>query len=285
MNQSHPSLGLCFFDNQLFYAINDQQESKKLARIGSIDFNFDVTDAIISGDSRHFPGIRQTVARLKQQYDVRHIRILSLPFNECWTILPKMVYDNADEREAHINILMNGVDRNQIHPTWYNLSNQNFKFLLLRNQQALKGLEKLAPSASTTDLISEFELGDRWVQHTNAGGSFITICCFNRCISISSFILGKMRGATYITYEDVEDLPYLWLQQAQQHSWMQGLHEEFHVYGTKAYQIIDILEPFWDEAGHVIKMDALQKMQVQADEDTYGFSLEQAFPAILLALE
>lgn len=284
MGQSQSGLGLCFFGNQLFYAVNNQQDSKKLARIGCVDFNFEVTQAIINGDKDHFPGIQQSIARLKKQYNIDHIRILSLPYKECWTTMPKLVYDNSDEREAHINILMNGVDRKHIHPTWYELSNHDYKFLMLRNDESLKGLKKLSPSASTTDLISEFELGDRWVQHTKAGGSFMTVCCFDGCISVCSYILGKMRGATYINYDHIEDLPYLWLQNTQQLGWMQGLHEEFHVYGNQAYKIIEILEPFWDDAGSVIKMDTLQKIQVEAEEQTYSFTLEKAYPAILLAL-
>lgn len=284
MEQSHSGLGLCFFGNQLFYAVNDKQDPKKLARIGCFDFNFEVTQAIIEGDDEHFPGIQQTIAQLKEQYNVGQVRILSLPYKECWTTVPKLVYDNPDEREAHINILMSAVERKKVHPTWYELSNQDYKFLMLRNEEELRGLKKMIPSVSSTDLISEFELGDRWVQHTEAGGSFMTICCFNGCISVCSYILGKMRGATYIKYDDIEDLPYLWLQQAQQLNWMKGLHEEFHVYGEDAYKVIEILEPFWDDAGKVIKMDTLQKIQVEADEQTYSFNLEKAYPAILLAL-
>lgn len=285
MMQPDPNLGLCFFDNQLYYAVNSPEQPKKLARIGSVAFNFDVTDAIITGDEQHFPGIRQTVTRLRDRFSINHIRVLSFPTRECWTILPRLVYEDPDEREAHINILMNGVDRRHIHPTWYSLSNQDYKLLLLRNNAALQGLYKLTSSASTTDLVSEFELGDRWIDHVNPGGSFMTVCCFKDCISVGSYILGNMRGATYITYDDAEDLPYLWLQHKRALAWMQGLHEEIHVYGSNAFHIIDILQPFWDDAAAIIKMDSLEKMHAIADEETYGFSLELAYPAVMLALE
>lgn len=285
MDVPNPSLGLCFFEDRLFYAVNDIYDSRKLARIGSVDFNFDVARAILSGDKEHFPGIKKTVTQLKDQYNINHIRVLSFPSKECWTILPKLVYDNSDEREAHISILMKGVDRNRIHPTWHTLSNQDYKFLLLRNEEALQGLHKLTPNASTTGLISEFELGDRWIRHCNPGGSFMTVCCFNNCLSVSSYILGKLRGATYITFDDPGDLPYLWLQQTGELNWMEGLHEEIHVYGSRAYRVIDILQPFWDEAGQIIKMDTLDKIRVDAEEETYGFNLELAYPAIMLALD
>lgn len=285
MEEQHPSLGLCFFGNQLFYAVDDPTESTKLARVGCFDFNFDVTETLLGDSEQHFRGIKQTVSQLKEEYNIQRLRVLSFPTQECWTSVPKIVYDNSDEREKHINILMNGVDRKEIHPTWYNLSNQDYKLLLLRNDDSIKGLQKLASDTSTTDLISDFEIGARWVQHANPGGSFMTICCFENCISIASFILGKLRGATYISYDDIQDLPYLWLQHTQQISWMDGLHEEIYVYGMKAFRVIEILEPFWDEAGNVTKMDTLEKIRIEADEETYGFNLEHAFPAMMLALD
>jgi hypothetical protein len=179
---------------------------------------------------------------------------------------------------------MSGIDRKQIHPTWYNLSNQDYKFLLLRQNEAVRGLQKLASGTSTTDLISEFEIGMRWVQHVNPGGSFMTVCCFQNCISVASYILGKLRGATYINFDDIHDLPYLWLQHTRELGWMEGLHEKIYVYGLDAYRVIDILQPFWDDAGKVSKMDSLGKIHIEADEKTYGFNLEEAFPAMMLAL-
>lgn len=286
MTTPNPSLGLCFFDNQLFYAVNQPEQEGWLARVGSVDFNFNVPEALLQGDDHHFPGIKNTVTRLKEQYGINHIRVLSFPSQECWTALPKIVYDKPDEREDHINILMQGIDRSQIEPTWYNLSNQDFKFLLLRNRERLQGLQKLASNASTTDLISDFEMGERWIRHSGTKGSFMTVGCFHDSISVSSFILGNLRGATYLPYDDPEDLPYLWLQSTRQLDWMEGLHEQVYVYGINAYRIIEILQPFWDdEAANILKMDSLGKMQVKADEATYGFNLECAFPAIMLALE
>lgn len=286
MITSNPSLGLCFFDNQLFYAVNKPEKKGSLARIGSVDFNFDVPRAILRRDENHFRGINNTVHQLKEEFGISHIRVLSFPSLECWTTLPKIVYDEPDEREDHINILMQGIERNQIEPTWHGLSNQDFKFLLLRNQERLKGLQKLASNVSTTDLISDFEIGERWIRHSGDKGSFLTVGCFHDSISVSSFILGNLRGATYLTFDQPEDLPYLWLQNANQLNWMKGLHEQIYVYGINAYRIIEILQPFWeDEAADVIKMDSLEKMRVEADEATYSFNLESAFPAVLLALD
>ncbi len=284
MEEQHPNLGLCFFGNRLFYAVNDPENPSKLAHIGCYDFNVDITETLLGKSGQHFRGIQQTVDHFREEYNIRHLRILSLPTRECWTSVPKIVYDDSDEREKHINILMSGVDRKNIHPTWYTLSNQDYKFLLLRNEESLQGLRELASNASTTDLISDFEIGLRWVQHAKPGGSFMTVCCYENCVSITSFILGKLRGATYIPFDDIQDLPYLWLQQTQQLGWMDGLHEKIYVFGQQAFQTIEILQPFWDEAGNIIKMDTLEKMQLKAEEKTYGFNLESAFPAMMLAL-
>lgn len=285
MEHQHPSLGLCLFGNQLFYAVNLPDDSRTLARIGSYDFNIDATEMLLDTSNKHFRGIKQTVNQLKKEYNIRHLRIHSHPTQECWTTVPKIVYDNADERERHINILMKGTDRSSIHPTWYTLSNQEYKFLLLRNEEYQQGLHALASDTATTDLISDFEIGSRWIQHANPGGSFMTVSCFQNCISIASFILGKMRGATYLTFDDIHDLPYFWLQHTQELAWMNGLHEQIYVYGAQAFRIIDILESFWDDAGTITKMDTLDKMQVQAEETTYGFNLEKAFPAMMLAMD
>ncbi|WP_185958172.1 hypothetical protein [Fodinibius sediminis] len=240
---------------------------------------------LLDESGQHFRGIRQTVAQLKQEYNIRQLRIHSFPTQECWTTVPKIVYDNADEREHYIKILMSGTDRSQIQATWYNLSNQKYKFLLLRDKTYQKDLHQLASDTATADLISDFEIGSRWIQHANPGGSFMTIGCFKDCISITSFILGKLRGATYIKFDDLQDLPYFWLQYTKELAWMRGLHEKIYVYGMEAFRIIDILEPFWDDSGVVTKMDSLEKIQIQADEATYGFSLEKAFPAMMLALD
>ncbi|NGP88659.1 hypothetical protein [Fodinibius halophilus] len=285
MKDQYPSLGLCFFGKRLYYAVNDPSEPQKLARIGSYDFNIDVTETLLGNTEQHFRGIKETVTQLKKEYDIQRLRVLSFPTQECWTTVPKIVYDNSDEREKHISILMSGVERKKIHPTWYNLSNQDYKFLLLRNSDSMHLMQELASDTSTTDLISDFEIGTRWVRHANPGGSFMNICCFNNCISVSSFILGKLRGATFIAYDNIDDLPYLWLQRTKELSWMKGLHEEIYVYGPEAYHTIEILKPFWDEAGTVTKMDTLDKIQIEADEETYGFNLENAYPAMMLALD
>ena len=284
MPQSSDCLGLCFFGNQLFYGVNNAEHDTELERIGAIDFNFDVARSLYSNQQQNIEGLRNSVQDLKDQFNARHLHILINPDMECWATLPKLVYDTAEEREAYINILMNGLERKYIHPSWHNLSNENFKLLQLRTDHMLKGIQSLTAGLSDVGFSSAFEIGEMWIRHAHPGGSFLVVGAFKGCISVSSFILGKLRGATYIEFDDPEDLPYLWLQQAKDLPWMQGLHEQIQVFGQQSYRVIEILESFWDDAGTVTKMDTLDKMQVTADEQTYGFNLALAYPAVMLAL-
>lgn len=284
MGQQSPGLGICFFGQQLFYAVNEPGTAGRLSHIGCVDFNFDVPDALLSGNNTHFPGIRQAVEHLKETFSIRHIRILSFPNRECWSVFPKIVYDNPDEREAHLAILTGGTGRRDVQPTWHVLSNPQYRLLLLRDRSMLGGLDKIAQEVSTVDLISEFEIGSRWIAHADPGGSFLTVCCFSNCISVSSYLLGSLRGTTWISFPDPDDLPYLWLHHARHLTWMQGIHDHVYVYGFNTHEITDVLLPFWDESGPVEKMDSLEKIRIEAEEQTYGFELERAFPAILLAL-
>ena len=277
-------LGLSFFDHQLFYATSKRGQEAALTRIGAVDFNFNVPRAILTAQKEHLQSLTTALDDLKDRFNINQLRVLLYPTMECWSILPKLVYDDAEEREAHIGILLNSTDRKHIHPAWHTLSKDNFKLLKLRTDDRLRGIKTLTNGTAQTELVSAFEVGENWITHARPGGSFMTVGCFNNTISVSSFILGNLRGATYITFDDPEDLPYLWLQQAQALPWMHGLHEQVQVYGSDAWKIIEILQPFWDDAGSISKMDTLEKMQVTAREQTYGFNLELAYPAIMLAL-
>lgn len=284
MPGTNACLGLCFFDHQLFYAVRNLKQPAHFARIGAIDFNFNVANIVRSQQSDFIPGLRRTIQDIKNRFEIRHVRLLINPALECWTVLPKLVYDDATEREAHINILMNGRSRKEIHPAWHDLSKDNFKLMRLRTNSTLENPRAITRDFSSVDFVSAFEIGNEWIQHTRPGGSFLMVGCFQNCLSVCSYILGKLRGATFIRFEDPDDLPYLWLQRARELSWMQGLHEQIQIYGHEAYHIIEILQAFWDDAGTVTKMDSLDKMQVTADEDTYGFDLERAYPAVMLGL-
>jgi len=103
-------------------------------------------------------------------------------------------------------------------------------------------------------------------------------------ISISAYLLGKLRGATYIAYDDAEDLPYLWLYYANNLKWLNGLYENVYVFGANVENLIQIIRSNLDQSAHIHRFETLTDIGVTADEQTYGFNLEAAFPAILLSL-
>ena len=285
MDERAKNLGVCFFSDRLFYAVNDPEKDKHLFRIGSFCFNFNVLDAISDTESEHFQHIRSTFEKLQEEYEVSSVRALTLPSNECWTALPKIVYDNADEREDHMSIIMKGVSREDMEPTWHSISRPEYKFLSIRRRSVMNGLSELTRSTPTTDFLSDFEIGLKWMEYNNPGGSFLVIGCHKHVISVSSFMLGKFRAATFIKFDQPEDLPYHWLQNSAHSTWMKGLHEHTYLFGQNTHEVKQALQAFWDKSSEVITLNSLKKMGVNAEEETYGFDLASAFPAILLSLD
>ncbi len=284
MQPKEVRLGLCFFDSRLLYAVSRSTQKPHLSHIGAIDFNFNLTSALFNRPKNHLSTLQDGVKSLKERFECTHLRILLNPRSECWTVLPKLVYDSANEREAHINILMNGINRSQIHTSWHPLSNEKYKLLQLQHDGMRQSIQAITNGNSNVNLQSAFEIGEKWIQHSRPGGSFLTICCYSNCIAVSSFILGKLRGTTYISFDHIDDLPYLWLQQSLTNLWMKGLHEKIQIYGRNTSSITEILKPFLDDAGSITIMNSLKKMKVTADEETYGFEIELAYPAIIMAL-
>lgn len=277
-------LGICYADNQLFYAVNNPEENGSLRHIGCFDFNFDVKNAIVSGDGNSFSGIQSSLDKLKESHKCETVRILSPAIEECWSIFPRAVYENPDERESHLSLLMNGVERNNLQSTWFELSNSDFKLLSVRNRDTMIGFQNLLGSFRSAEYVSEFELGSEWQNHTKVSGSFLMVHCERNYLSVASFILGKLRGSTVIRFENRTDLPYLWTLYSSKNSWMAGIHEQVYVFGQFARETSEMLNPFWDDTGEVLLMSTLERIRVEAAEETYGFRLESAFPAVMLSL-
>lgn len=284
MQTKEVRLGICFFDSRLFYAVKSSAQKSKLEHIGAIDFNFDLSRALFANQEKAIFNLKNTLNSLCRRFNSTHLHILVNPQKECWSVLPKLVYDNAEEREAHIQILMHGIDRKNIHATWHSLSNKKFKLLNLRTERALKGIKKVTDGRANIHLQSAFEIGEAWIAHQQPGGSFLTVCCYEGCLAVSSFLLGKLRGATYIPFDHAEDLPYLWLQQSRCNKWMKGLHEQIQIFGADTSTIVDILKPLFDDSGSVAEMNSLEEMNITADEETYGFDLGQAYPAVMMVV-
>jgi len=284
MGLDESCLGICYADNYLFYSVNSPGEDSTLKHIGSFEFNFNVKNAIINGDEYGFPALKTALSNLREFHNCESVKILAPATEECWTVVPRSVYEDASERESHISLLMHGTDRSDIEATWHPLSNVDYKLLLLRKSASMQGFNQLLGSFSSAEYVSEFEVGADWQTHTNTSGSFLMINCLSSYISVSSFLLGKLRACTYLRYENPSDLPYLWTLYSGKLTWMNGIHEKIYVYGHQSRIISEILTPYWDDSGTIHVMNTLQEMGVNAREKTYGFPLESAFPAIMMSL-
>lgn len=277
-------LGVCYTGNQLFYSVNQPGKSGFLARIGSVEFNFNIRDVIVTGSSIGIPALKSTLMEIKNEYHCSDVRILAPAMQECWTVVPRSVYEDTTERETHIQLLMKGVDRSRIQITWHSLSNTDSRLLLLRNSESMQGFSELLPSFRTSEYLSEFELGSEWQLHTGEKGTFLMVNASRDYISVSSFILGKLRGCTFFEYDQISDLPYLWNLYAGTLPWMLGMHDEIIVYGHYAREATEQLQAYWFDHGRLRYPSTLAAMNVNALEKTYGFPLESAFPAILMSL-
>ncbi|TVQ67288.1 MAG: hypothetical protein EA360_02605 [Balneolaceae bacterium] len=277
-------LGVCYTGNQIFFSVNQPQRKGHLLRIGSVEFNFNIREAIISGSSSGFPALRKSLQEIKSEYNCNHVKVLAPATEECWTVVPRSVYEDTTERETHIQLLMNGIDRSQIQITWHTISNSDSRLLLLRKQDSMNGFSELLTSFRSSEYVSEFELGVEWQLHMTAKSSCLFVHCAPDYISMSSFILGKLRGCTFFEYDQISDLPYLWNLYAGRLGWLQGIHDENIVFGSHAREASEHLQAYWFDHGNIRYPDSLAAMQVSAAEKTYGFPLESAFPAILMSL-
>ncbi|MEX0770092.1 MAG: hypothetical protein WD035_05115 [Balneolaceae bacterium] len=284
MGESGACLGFCFNDHQLYYAVNDLNRDNQLDHIGCIEFSFPLKKALFGKPGSMFEGIESTLTNLSKKYSCQSARMLTPATEECWTTFPRLVYETPDEREDHLSVLMEGIPREQLETTWFGLSNQDYRLLLIRNKNKFNGFRKLLHNYSSSDFVSEFEIGIEWHKLTGITGSYLTINCHPGYLAVSSFLFGKLRGATRIPFETLHDLPYLWNFYGNHVEWMKGIHEQVYVFGDLGMQVMEIMSGYFQETGEAILMNSLKSMRMNADENTYGFPLESAFPAILLSL-
>lgn len=284
MPEPDAHLGVTIDDDKLYYSVSVPDEPGRVKKIGQIHFSFDLLEAIISRDPEIFPGICDTLGNIIREEGITRLGFTYPPKLECWSIVPKSVFDIESERTAHLNILMQGTNENVIKTDWHALSNNHFKLLSVRNKNHLASFAFMQNGMQNTQLYSDFQIGKQWIAHNDKHGSFLSISSNRGVLGISSYLLGSLRAATFITYEDIDDLPYLWLQQASHLPWMHGMHDHILLYGDKTDIVREKLQTWWDEASDVMVMDSLDVMNVTSDEESYSFPLERAFPAILVSL-
>ena len=283
MSGSSTCLAINFYERRLFYAVSDASERRKIVRLGSNEYSFSIADAFRAAENRKLDGVYSVIKGLKAEYDPKLLLVTTFPFHECWSILPKLVQDQSDERESYLGILMRGVNRQHVDTTWHDLSNRDYRLLALRDRRIMGSFERFGEIVPATDFVSDFEVGTKWTSNPTSGGSYLTICAHAGYLSISSYLLGKLRGTTGIRFDSYEDLSYLWALNAQHLRWMKGIHEQVLFYGYRSASVCDILRSLLDPASDVVVMDSLAAMGVSANEETYNFDLSQAFPSVMLA--
>lgn len=284
MPEPDAQLGVNFDANKLFYAVSRPAEPGITYRVGFVDFSFDLIKSISERDPDTFPGLCETLEKLVRDHEFPNVRIMLPPFFECWSIVPKSVFDEDEERRAHLNILMQGTSLDNTQTRWHQLSNRDFKLVSVRRKEHLDSFTSMLNGFPSDNLFSDFEVGNAWMQHSGFRGSFMTISSYNGMLSVSSFLLGKLRAATYFTYDDISDIPYLWLQYASHLPWMTGLHENVMVFGDHSSKIVETLKAYWDDSSEILVMNSLHKMNLESEEESFSFPLERAFPAILLSV-
>lgn len=282
---SSGNLGIYITSKALFYAISAKGSTDFLKKIGAFDFNFQMNTVFDEQIAYSVENLSGVIKSLCTKFDISSIRCLVQPGHECWSSLPKMVKDKEDEREAHIQILSKGKERSRLQLYWFDVSKPRFKFLVIRDRYLMDTYHQITNASAETEFVSEFEIGSLWSKHASIKGSFMTIACTNSSLSVASFVLGKLRAATYISFDNIWDLPYLWKLYSNHLPWLTGFHEQLYLYGEGAEIVLNNIRPYLDQSADIITMDSLEKWGVESTEKTFGFDLELAFPAMLLSLD
>ena len=277
-------LGLYSDNGKLFFAAARPSTSPRLTGLGSVDFQTDPVLALLEGNDGVVASLAETLEKLIQEHRVSRVCFTTPASLECWSMVPKPVHDDQEEWLSHLDILMRGSESEAIETRWFELSNRDFRLVSIRDHALGTKLAELVPSHISVELRSEFELGTLWMSHSQFHGSFLTISAANNVVSICSYMLGKLRAATYFAFEDTRDIPYLWLQHTSHLPWIEGMHEYIIVYGDHSEETMRILDTFLKETPERVVMNSLKKMNIAADEETYPFPLERSFPATLLAV-
>ncbi len=284
MTDGEHILGLCFSENALFYALKENRPGSGFSYIGKADFTFSVCDAFAQNSDSQSRQVNKVIRRIAGQYKVDTARVVTFPHFECWTMLPKLAYDISAEREAHLRFLAFDIERSEIETTWFETSNRDFRLLTIRDRNMVKQLNTCLDSIPNIEFCTDFEVGEAWMRHVDAEGSFMAIGCNNGTVTVSSYMLGKLRAATFLRYRESNDIPFLWKQNERYLKWMKGYHDSILVYGADSNEVVNRLSSFWDESTSVVRILSLENIEIDAEESTFSFPLERAFPAIMMAL-
>lgn len=278
-------LGLNFAGRDLLYAVSAGGKVTSLVHIGRIALNVDAGHALARPGSDALRVLLAAVRDLVAKHGISRIRLVLPAEEETWATVPKLVYDHADEREAYLDTLFHGSPRQDRVTTWHELSNRDYKLLSVRSKAGLAAYREIGELASEYDLCSEFESGLRWNATQASPGSVLMIGCHRNVLSVCSYTLGQMRAATWFRFEDPTDVRYLWPHTAASAKWMSGVYDRILLHGSNAWQYGDLLRAFHEPEIPFKRLDSLHHIGVSADEQTYGFGLDSAFQAIMMAID
>lgn len=279
------NLGLSCSASQLFYSIAPAGSKQQIHFIGKVDF----TESL-DGPFRGLPGytFESLFAFFKKicgSYSIGSLRLVSSPQYECWTCLNKLAFDEPKEREAYISALWPQHSRTQIAASWFELSNRDYRLLALRDVGEHRGIKHLAVDIPQAELLYDFEISLKWVSRFRGKGSFLLLRFYPGCLSVSSIILGQLRGVTVFTYDNLEDLTYEWLNRSRHLSWMNGIHDEVIYFGYEAQEQFAALNGYVEQNNHVQWLHKVADLAIEVEEQTYGFDFSRAIPAILASLD
>lgn len=278
------NLGLCFNGRFIYYAISESNEPGFLQHIGSAELHSDAALSIKHDDNVFFETAKALIETLKKKYKPTSVRILTAPTNECWAILPRTIYRDSQELDAYVKVLQPDVNRADIEIHAHAMSSREQMMLCVRKKRITERYQALTAISRKHEMLADFQIGNDWNRLTGINGSYLFIGCYTNVLTVSSYLLGKLRATTFFSYKDVRNLPYFWRQASQNLRWINGYHEQIYLYGARTRTVKDQLQPLWDKHADVITMNTLDSINVKANEQTYGFDLAEAFPAIMLAL-
>ena len=115
---------------------------------------------------------------------------------------------------------------------------------------------------------------------TQSTDSFKAIGCYSNVITVSSFVMGKLRAATFIRFRHIE--PQLSVAATGPNLDDDGVHDTICYYGNKCLRSMKFSSTSLT-TGPSTSASIPWPIAVNAPEETYGFNLEEAFPAIILA--
>lgn len=277
-------LGLCFNGRFIYYALSDPGQPGYLQHVGSAELHSDAAYSIRQDDNVFFETAKALIGTIKKKYNPERVRVLTAPTNECWAAIPKAVYKERTELNSFVEVLLPETERSELELNAHPMSSRDQMMLCIRKNKITERYHTLTTIAAKHEMLADFQVGHEWNRLSGINGSYLVLGCYPTVLTVSSYLLGKLRATTFFSFKDIRNVPYFWRQASRHLRWINGYHEQIYIYGHRTKTVREQLSTLWDKHADIVLMNSLYKMQASAPEETYGFDLAEAFPAILLAL-